>query len=468
MKATKLIAVTMAALVISMSACTEEDACDAVTLTTSLSRARAGDTVRVGACTISGSFVVPSGVTLQGAGRGESTFVVEGEGPALKLLPGASPARVVDVSVVSDGRIALRVTDGETAEVERVDITVTRGVGLGAEALTSLMLEGVTLSGPVDSGNDDDVPYPVSVEESATHGLVAVQVGSLTLTDVIATGFASFGVLLVESSTSWRGGSASENLGTGLMAHGGSTTLEGVELSGTLQGMRGMPAYAGVFAAGATVTTEGLQVVGGEGVGILHDDASVQHVDLTARENRDVAVWAQHCSSFEVSGVGSAISGNGFAGLVVVESRGVVIQDAYIEATSLMTTTVGHWGALEVGDGVHLIEPTGSTTLRNLMLSGNERVGVLIDVTGSSTEDVTIDTVAVSGLGEQLGAIAQGGDVIVGWDDGIDRDPLTMSNDLAFEGTLDAVTAISSDGTTFPAALDAVDGGLAGIIGDCC
>ena len=89
MKVLKIFTVTLALLVAAASACSDESSCDPATLAVSLDRAQPGDTVEVGACRFEGTFVVPPGVTLQGAGRGETTLVTEGDGPALKLLSGS-------------------------------------------------------------------------------------------------------------------------------------------------------------------------------------------------------------------------------------------------------------------------------------------------------------------------------------------------------------------------------------------
>jgi len=461
--ATVLVAVSMAT-----SGCTENEHCDAASLEGALDDAVAGDTVQIGACRIVGTFVVPSGVTLHGAGRGQSTLVVDGEGPALKLMAGERAALAQDLSIESDGRIALRVMAGEAAGVERVDVVATLGVGLGAEDVSSLTLSEVSLNGPVDAENDGDVPYPVALEESATYGLVLVRVGDASLTDVTVSGFASFGAQLVESATTWHGGGAPANLGTGLMVHGGSATLEGVDLSGTLQGFRGMPAYAGVFTGGASIVTDAVTANGSEGLGLMHDDVTARHRGLTAVGNYEAGVWAQHCTTFELSGSGSTVSDNGFAGVVLVDSSDVTIADARVDASAAMVSTVGQWGAIEVGDGLHIVEPVGPITLRDLSLSGNERVGLLVDLQGGSTDTLFIEGVVVSGSSGQLGALAQDGDVVEGWDASVTREDATLANDAAFEGTLETVTAVASDGTEFPDTPVTLDQGIAGIIGDCC
>src|SRR5947209_8388658 len=79
--------------------------CDASEITSALSKAGPGDTVRIGACRVTGSFAVPAGVRFVGADRGMSTIVGSG-GAAIIVAPGASTT-VSDLSVESDAVAAI-------------------------------------------------------------------------------------------------------------------------------------------------------------------------------------------------------------------------------------------------------------------------------------------------------------------------------------------------------------------------
>ena len=71
---------------------------------------------------------------------------------------------------------------------------------------------------------------------------------------------ALFGALIVESTTTWRGGGAPWNMGNGLMVHAGTAHLEDLDFSGTFGDYLLMPAYGAVFAAEAVVDTVNLTV----------------------------------------------------------------------------------------------------------------------------------------------------------------------------------------------------------------
>jgi hypothetical protein len=75
---------------------------------------------------------------------------------------------------------------------------------------------------------------------------------------------------------------------------------------------------------------------------------------------------------------------------------------------------------------------------------------------------ISFADVAVSGVGLQYGAVAQGGLVAAGWDAGIARDAVTAANDTARTTALDR--AGSLDAGDMPAVDAVVDLGLIGLI----
>lgn len=416
--------------------------CDAGDLAVALRNALRGDRVRAGECRITGTFTVPGGVTLEGRGQGRTRFVgTEGE-PALRLEGGERPTGLVGVSVESSGPAAILARGSGLASIEDVSVDATRGIALGAESLDSVTVTNVVLTGPVTAANADQVSTDPRPEVTATHGLVLVRVGEAELQQVSATGFARFGVLFVESATGWHGGDASNNLATGLMVHAGSALLEDIVICGTLGGMTLVPAYAGVFTAGAEVETRNVTVCDGEDFGLVHDECTADHVDLEITGQTDAALWAQRCPSLSITG-SSSIRDNGLAGLVLIEPQEVLVDGTEISATTLVSTMLGETGSIDVADGVQLRDPLGAATFRNLTLEGNERVGFLVDASGGAPVDLTLEGVSATGEGEQLGVLAQGFDEEVGWDDGVTRSPDLAANDEAHVGSLDVLQPVA-------------------------
>src|SRR5687768_16622505 len=81
--------------------------CDPVSLQEALSRATPGDTISIGACTVSGTFEVPAGVTLAGQSSTSSKIVGAPAQPALRLVPGSPATTLRNLTVESQGQLAI-------------------------------------------------------------------------------------------------------------------------------------------------------------------------------------------------------------------------------------------------------------------------------------------------------------------------------------------------------------------------
>lgn len=451
-------------IVMFFTGCTDESPlCDAAALQEALESATSGQTIRVGSCSITGAFVIPEGVTLAGVDQASSTVIAESDEPALRLLPGDAPTRVEDLSVSSDERIAVLTMGPGRAELSRVDVEATRGIAFGAEALTELTLDTVDLSGPISDANATSVSPSATFEDTAIIGALIASVDSATMTQVTASGFASFGVIAVETDILWQGGGAPRNLGSGVAIYGGSAELQGLSLGETFQGLLPLT-IAGVFAAGATLESSDLIVNDSEGLGLLHDDVTAHHTDLQASHNADVALWVQRCPSFELSGSMSELTSNRYSGIALFETDEAQISGARIAQTIAGPMMNGDLGSVTVGDGVQAISPGSSLVLRNVELYQNERVGALLDL-NESDATLTLEEVSVDGTDDQYGVIAQGRDPVTGWDDGVLRSGSTEENDEALATPLPTISLRFTD--AFPGAEIIVEQGVAGIIGDC-
>ncbi len=107
-------------------------------------------------------------------------------------------------------------------------------------------------------------------------------------------GLAGFGAVLVETTTSWTDGGATDNLGVGLAAWAGTTTLTRVDLShahwsgGPLLpsldpgGAGPPPAFGGVFLGGAAFRTTVRIGSHFGGAWVFHNGCSARHYVLAA------------------------------------------------------------------------------------------------------------------------------------------------------------------------------------------
>lgn len=454
----------IALAMLTVMGCEDNATCDAAALASELQRAVRGDTVRVGTCVVTGSFVVPEGVTFAGAGR-ESTYLVsDGERPVIEVTPGSTAATISDLSVRSSGVAGILAEGRGRVSLARVHVQASRGLGIALEGLDSADLTDVTVAGMVTETNASRIPNEPTPSEYSTHGLVMVNVDDATLADVSASGYARMGVLLVEATTTYHGGQVTKNLSTGLMVHGGQATLADVRLCGTLEGSQVLPAYDAVFAGDALVNTERVELCECDGVGLLQDSATSVHVDLVATGNRHGGVWVQNSPSFELSGSESRFTDNGLAGVIAVDTGDVALRDGVLEGTREQQRLFDQLGAVTLGDGLHMVRPWGRVTLERVTFSQNARVGVLFDLEGSAPVDLSVADVVVDGTGDQLGAVAQGETAAIpeGWDEGVTRLGDTVENDVD-PPTLEIAPALSAG--DFPTADAIARDGLAVLIG---
>ena len=309
----------------------------------------------------------------------------------------------------------------------------------------ALSMVDVDVGGPIAPGVSPAAvplpPYGCDTADPATHGVVLVRIGSATLERVTVRGFAAFGVLAVESSTAWTGGASADHIGVGVEIYGGTATLTDVELTGARQDVAPTESFGGLFAGGAEVTTTRVRVSGGEVFGLFHDDADATHVDLVAEDNGFAGVWAQDATALRLSGTGTSIRDNGFAGVAAFRVGTVAIADATIGGTVEGLATTGPTGAVRAADGLHLVD-SPTATLDRVVLLDNDRIGLLADLGGASTAGFAVRDVRVRGTGGRLGAVAQNGTIDPGWDAAVVREGDTAINDAMVTAALPIAGAI--------------------------
>jgi len=435
---------------------------DAESLSATLASATAGDRVCLTAGVFEGTFDVPAGVTLCGAGAGATRIIGPSDSPGLRLAPGTDVATQVEMlTVEANGDFAVVAIGAGEVQIRDAEVSVpTNGAGIGAESLTALRLTRVDIRGPVDDANADGMPLEPTIDDSATYGLVAVSVMTVEATEMTVGGFAYVGMLSVSTNLTMVDSSVLSNLGTGLLVHGGSADIDNSNIDSALQGTRLIPAYNAVFAGNADVNTNGIEISEGQGYGILQSEATATHNDLVALNNSNAALWVQNSGGFSLSN--ATVRNSGMAGIVALESSGIGVTDASIEETQAMTRIFGTMPVM-VGDGVHLLGSTTDVTLDRLALLENTRVGILLDLEGGDFASIDVVSVDVTGSAEQLGAIAQNGTVPATWDDNITRSSIIEANDLAFAGTLDTVGIVGP--SDMPAVNAVLASGIAGIVG---
>lgn len=449
-------------VVLGCSGSDDDPASSSAELTAALEAAGSGDTVRASAGTFRGSFVVPEGVTLEGAGA--TILESDGDEAVVVLRAGSAPAGVRNVTVRSSGSAGVIATGAGAATIETVRVESTRGIGIGGEEVSTFRLVDVTLVGPVTRDNVSSLPLEPTPADTATHGIVLVRVADAEFLRVTVNGYAKFGALFVDSGVDWNTGNANENVSTGLMSYGGSATFTGIEVARTIGGFTLIPPYNAVFADGSVVSTTDLVASGGEGYGVLHAATGGNHVNLVAEGNTAAGLWAQDTAGLSLSGASSRIADNAFAGIVALDSSDITLEDAAISDTRMARRVFGETSTVEVGDGVQLVRSSTAITLRNLTLTNNQRVGTLIDLGGTTIDGVTLEAVTANATGTSLGVVAQNGTLAAGWDSMVARMGDTGTNDSAFLASgivLDVAGVVAP--TDMPIADDISAGGLSAV-----
>jgi hypothetical protein len=134
----------------------------------------------------------------------------------------------------------------------------------------------------------------------------------------------------------------------------------------------------------------------------------------------------------------SRIERNAFAGAAVFDSTGVSLHATI--ADTAFGVAVSRLATVRGADGVHSV--ASGITLTGVVLRDNARVGAVLDLDGGITTDVTLTDVTVEASGMALGAVAQNGMVVDGWDDSVTRLGATSANDSAFTGALEIAEGI--------------------------
>jgi hypothetical protein len=421
---------TLFSITCSVAASCGGDLCDAVELSDTLASSSPGDTVTVGNCIVSGNFVVPKGVTLTGLGSSKSRLKsTSGSDPLLLLETAANETtRVQDLSLESLGRAGVLARGDGAIELSSLALTVARGIGIGAGAIASARLTGVSLLGPVTQQNASFLPEVVTATDSATFG-VAFAETEVELTGVDVRGFGSAGAAFIAADASWQDGTLEDNFPIGIYASEGALALDGLEVCRTIQGAR--PSAFGGFFSQADVATSGMTVCENEGYGLFHLGRAASHLALDAGGNNHAAVWGQSMSSLSVEGT---ITDNSFAGIVAASVMRVEVRNTTVSSTRIIRKIFDTYGARFVGDGIQLVYPIADATLEDVTLAGNQRVGLLIDLGGGSLANLAFDGVSATVTSTvQGGVVLQNGAAPATWDSGVTRNGTTDAADRAFQ-----------------------------------
>lgn len=433
------------------------------TLRAELAAATPGQTLTLAAGTFEGPFDVPAGVTLLGAGRDQTRIHAAAEQIALRVRGGAGRTVLRALTVVSDGRAGVLAIGADELELAEVTVTCTGpGVAIGVEDTALVVANDVAVTGPVMRAD------PTAAEALAASGFVLVDVGRAQLGNVTARAFVDSGLTAIRTALEWTGGGVSDGLGQGISVFGGSATLTDLRVADQIRFAVGVQrsTYGIAATGGAMLDTEGVTVEGIDGFGLYHGEATALHTVLDVSGGTNTSVLLERGADVTIRG--ATISDGLFAAIAAVGASQLVVEDAMLEGIGEATRPSDTFGAVTVGDGIHVVESETEQRLANLrlervVLADNARVGFLADLGGmGSTSVLSFADVVVRGPESGYGALAQNGEIAEGWDTGLVREGALSTRDVGAPSMDTAPPLRAGDLPAFPGS---DDDGIAGIIG---
>ena len=471
-------AIVLALAVAAVSACGGDDGGAPVTdIAAAVEGATPGTVVVLTESSYSGSFSIPAGVTLDGKG---ATITGVNGAAVFSVTGGATdtPTRLINMRIENEG-LAVVAREG-AVELEDVTVSVSALGGVFAEGLDRLAMTRVTGLGSLNAENVSDLGtvngFGLDARRYPIAGVLLADVADVELEELSLSGFGGFGAIFLRSQGSWNGGGVTEWVGTGVLVEDSDIELTGVAVHDSLSdsNLRLIPNGIAVT-QGGSLSTSVLELSNIVCYGLLQDNARSAHTDLNVLGNARAGVWVQNSfaadgPALSISGA-SAIADNLGLGLYARDFEGLELDGVTISTTQTRSQLFGELGVVELGDGLQMTGASGLVRMNSTTLTGNSRVGWLIDGTDAETSApftfegaVTINAQgAMTGEQEPLGLITQndnGGVFIVVENGNVEVAPELAERDSLFSGTLavnDALSAVAGFG-------DAL--GDQGLIGD--
>lgn len=446
-----------------LSGCVEPSGiCDAAMLSAALSTATSGTAVEVGACELTGAFVVPAGVTLCGLDVGRSRLRGDGTGPAVTVMGapvGTEWTALRSLTVAATGPIGISMVGSGDARIEDVVVEVTHGRGIVLDGATEVIVENVRLAGSFVA--TDSLRWNAGASDEAavaTYAILLRDVGSATIRRVTARGFAELAIAGIDSVIEVGRDDATvatpdcattlenvlgENRMGGIAVFGGELTISETSVGGTVGwGGNGASVFAG---GGAILDVRRIAVCDGEGTGIYVTDATAD-LERTRVEGMTFAgIWAIGSPELRLNDL--SLVENQVAGLT---TRGVVSLDA--DRLDVRDTRVGLVFDLDRGErimaaeGISLFrrdtdaDPPLDVSITNTNVVGSELVGLLVDPdVGGGLGGLLLDAITIDAPAAALGAVVQNVVPPAGWDASVTRNGTALTNDAAFSGVVHSV-----------------------------
>lgn len=404
-----------------------------------------GESYRVPAgCIVTEPVTVPAGASVE-----QGTFELEhGESITLAPSPDAAHPTTLSGATVRGGNDAAPIVVARGAgdvAIRSSSFELVRGIAIGISGARA-WIDEVSITGNLDPARALEVPSPPDPAALATYGVAVIEGANVTATSLAVRRVAIAGLSCTRSTLVVMGGTLEQNLGIGLWAQECDATLGDVEIARTLAAP--LRPGMGIAARASTIGATGLHLHDAPGYGLLAAGSDVSLGAPRIERLEQAGVWVEDRSTLVVGG--GTFEDNRGAAIAAVGAERLEVFDATIARTALAPIPTGTGTSLErMGDGIHVVQLAGvasAVELGDLLLTRNERVGVVLDGAMSPLLFSVVRT-RVETAGSELGAIAQNvASLPAGWDAEVTR--------VGSAATLDATAA----------PLIVSEGGLAGIL----
>ena len=384
-----------------------------------LDQAKSGQIIKIEKGTYEGSFEIPQGIQIDGAGRNETIFKAKDDNPVLTVNTGTTLTTIMGFSIEADinGGIITKGTGDFT--ITEVEVSTQGSYGVKISDLNNVIINGLYLRGNVTEEDSYTItPSPDETEYSIS-GLSLINLNSAQLNQVKAVKFASYGVIIIDSEVLWDNGEIFNTVATGIFVGGENTvTISNVSVYDVKKGITPY-GYGIVATENATLITDNLTLKNNGLAGILMDHAFGQHSNLKILENKNRGIWIQFCKpkdetndmAVTILGTETLMSDNFGIAFGVFESKGIEMTGGEINNTSKtpVITYNDDVGLTDIGDAMEILK-SDVLKFKDITLNNNERAGIVLDgdmdlLNSNENElpklNVTFENVSIGGIGER-------------------------------------------------------------------
>jgi hypothetical protein len=411
-------------------------------LRTALFNACPSDEVLLEAGEYVGEFQVPPGVMIRSEGPTPAVISAASTIGVCAALGEEQTTSITNVRLITQNS-GLHAAGSGSLSIEDVEVDARRGAGVVVDGALSVQLARVWVHSAVDGGLDT-----LPADDVLGVGLL-VRGSTVSATELRVEDTVGAGAVFADCTLDWDGGGVSEFIGLGGFAENSRTTLGNLHFrngrTSQLSGEQAPTSFPtiGLVISGESSDARGLEFGDIFGHGVVQFDAATRFTGLRMTNLNAGGIWALGDAGSAEPGLviegddegASIIDDCGGAGVLAKQVDGVEISNVRIENTKSRALRADSDGLVDVGDGIHLLDPMGKVRLDDVTVIDNERVGLFIAASAMPAGTFTFNSVDISAADGALGLATREVDIDA---DGLLRTDAQIAFDDAFDGVLES------------------------------